>query len=796
MQKLILAICFFSINYSSILAQVIRGTVIDQSSNIPIANADVEVLNLSPRKMVSTDETGAFLLEDIPVGRQRLLITYQNYEDLVISELIVAGKEAVITAELSELVEEEITTTTDPSIKTPKDRRRIRDRRMHANNQMATISTRSFTIEEVNRYAGGLNDPGRLVANYAGIFNTDDTQNFIIARGNSPTGVLWRVDGVPMLNPNHFATLGNTGALFAMLNPNTMSNSDFLSGSFAAEYSNATSGIFDIGLRNGNNQKYEFTAQLSLLGAELVAEGPFKKGKSSFLVSYRYSVLSILGALGLPIGTGAAPEYQDLNFKFYIPTQKAGTFTIFGLGRFGRVAVLDEDIDPNDPFAEQGRDLRILTGGGMIGIKNKKFLTPKTYLKTTLSTNYIQYNSTWDSLGLGPSSTDTIAHPYYLSNERTIVPGLSSTINTKFNSQLQLRAGIGAYAYLVKINDHLVSPYLQEYQFDNWLFHTEGFIQLQYKISNRLKLTGGLAGQYFSTGKQAYAIEPRVALNWYPGRRHAFSIGYGWHSKLPSFAFLFYVEPNADNTINNSNLDLGFSRNHHLDISYDLLFAKNWRLQTEIYGQYLTNIPIEQTSSSFSGINYGDFAQFPRITNLTNEGIGYNYGVELTLQKFFSQGFYGTLSGTYFQSKYQGSDGIWRNTVYNVRYITQLVAGKEFKIGKRKRNLITIDLRVNHRGGRPYVPILLEESKIAGQEILDYDRPYEIQAKPYTRVDVKVGARFNGPKNKLSHYFFIDVMNVANLSNELQHIYDPISKTEITSYQLGIIPNIFYQLRF
>lgn len=789
MQKLILLTCWFSIVYYNTQAQIVRGIVIDQSSNIPITNATIELLNFIPHKMVRSDEEGAFLLEDVPLGRQRLLVAYENYEELIISELIVAGKDAVLTVELNELVEEE--TTTDPTAEKPKDRRRIRDQRMSANNQMSTISTRSFTIEEVNRYAGGLNDPGRLVANYAGIFNTDDTQNYIIARGNSPTGVLWKVDGVPMLNPNHFATLGNTGALFPVLNPNTMANSDFLSGAFSAEYSNATSGIFDIALRNGNNERYEFTAQLSLLGAELVAEGPFKKGKSSFLIAYRYSVLSIISALGLPIGTGAAPEYQDLNLKFYIPTQKAGTFTIFGLGRFGRVALLDKDIDPNDPFAERGRDLRILTGGGMLGIKHKKFLTPKTYLKTTLSTNYIHYNSNWDSLSL-----DSIPIPYYDSKERILVPGLSTDINTKFNSRLHLRAGIGVYAYLVNINDYQIIPNRAEYLFNNWLFHTEAYIQLQYKISNRLKLTGGLAGQYFSTGKQAYAIEPRVALNWYVGRRHTFSLGYGWHSKLPSFAFLFYVEPNADNSLNRSNLDLGFSRNHHLDLSYDLILAKNWRLQTEVYGQYLTNIPIEQRASSFSAINYGDFAQFPRVTNLSNEGLGYNYGVELTLQKFFSQGFYGILSGTYFDSKYKGSDGIWRNTVYNVRYITQLVAGKEFKIGKKKRNLLTFDLRVNHRGGRPYIPILLEESKLAGKEVLDYQHPYEAQIKPYTRIDLKIGARFNGPKNRLSHYFFLDVINIANLSNELQRVYDPVSQTELSSYQLGIIPNIFYQLRF
>ncbi|MCH2046882.1 MAG: carboxypeptidase-like regulatory domain-containing protein, partial [Saprospiraceae bacterium] len=420
MPKFLLIITLIFALHTYVFAQVIRGTVIDQSSNTPITNADVELLNYSPRKRVTTSADGTFLLENIPVGRQRILITIEGYEDLVISELIVAGKETVVTPQLTEIIKETtVTTITDSDGKKVKDRRRMRDPRMYANNQMATISTRSFSIEEVNRYAGGLNDPARLVANYAGIFNTDDTQNFIIARGNSPLGVLWKIDGVPMLNPNHFATLGNTGALFPMLNTNTMANSDFHSGAFAPEYSNATSGIFDISLRNGNNQRYEFTAQLSLLGAELVAEGPFKKGKSSFLIAYRYSVLSLISALGLPIGTGAAPEYQDLNFKFYFPTEKAGTFTFFGLGRFNRVALLDEAIDPNDPFAEPNRDLNIMSGGGMAAMQHKKFLTPTTYIKTTVSTNFIRYGSQWDSLSKDSNDIVLDKSLFYQSKEQT-----------------------------------------------------------------------------------------------------------------------------------------------------------------------------------------------------------------------------------------------------------------------------------------------------------------------------------------------------------------------------------------
>ncbi len=142
-------------------------------------------------------------------------------------------------------------------------------------------------MDEVTRYAGGRNDPARLASNFAGVSSTNDSRNDIVVRGNSPTAVLWRMEGIPIPNLNHFTTLGTTGGPVSALNTNALKNSDFYTGAFAAEYGNASGAVFDLSLRTGNKDKVEKTLQLNMFsGLEAMIEGPLKQKKngSSFLI--------------------------------------------------------------------------------------------------------------------------------------------------------------------------------------------------------------------------------------------------------------------------------------------------------------------------------------------------------------------------------------------------------------------------------------------------------------------------------------------------------------------------------
>lgn len=799
--SLLILSCLFSLQLSAqeVSNQVLRGKILDNSTQNPIEGALVEMLNVSPRKADYSKNDGNFRLEDIPIGRQRILVKAQGYQEIVLSEInITAGKEAIIIIKLDEEIQKE-TTSSNSSDKKPKVL--LRNSKMRPINPMALVSTRSFTIDEVKRYAGGLNDPARLVASFASTFNTDDSQNYIISRGNAPFGIRYFIEGVPIDNPNHFHTLGNTGSALAMLNPYVLDNSDFLTSAFPAEYGTAFSGIFDIHLREGNNQKHEFSAQVGLLGLEAAAEGPIQKNKSSYLLNYRYSLFSFVQLLQIDVGTSALPQYQDGTFKLNFSSNKFGDISIFGMGGYGTVAFFNAEIDENDIFAERNRDLYLYAGSALTGINHRKNLSKRTYLNTSLSNVYLYYRSYRDSI-----APDESKHPYYEVNEIQNIPGISTYINSKLSRKILIKTGLRSYLYMLNIDDGFLDRDQKEYIFDGNVWDGQAFFETMVKFNRSWTMNAGVFGQYMSLNANTYTVEPRFSLAFQPSIPHRFSFGYGWHSKHIPFITSFLVQQQSDGSYNMGNRELGFIRSHQTELAYHWQIGREWRLKAELFGQYLTDIPVESTPSSYSLINYGVFALYPKIINLVSEGEAYNYGLDLTLEKFFSQGYYGHVAGTYFHSRYLASDGIWRSTGNDVRYIVQFLGGKEFKIGKRKLNTINIDFRFHHRGGRPYTPIDLAASQEAGEEIRDDQNAYSLRTRTYTRLDLKIGGRFNGRRNRISHYFYIDLINFSDLvaglagsdyfQNDLLFTYDPISERIANSTQFGLFPTFAYQIQF
>jgi len=250
----ILAILSFSLQT---FAQngTIKGQVIDQQSEIPLIGATVVVVDTDPVIGAVTDLDGYFSLKNVPLGRVAVSVSYLGYEPLTLPNVeVVAGKETNLDITLTEGISlNEIVVTSDA---TGKDQ---------AINEMSLVSARQFSVEEVNRYSGGRMDVARLASNFAGVSTPDDQRNDIVIRGNSPTGVLWRLEGTPIPSPNHFSTLGTTGGPVSALNPNILKNSDFVTSAFPAEYGNAIAGVFDLGFRKGNRDKHALTSSRGVI---------------------------------------------------------------------------------------------------------------------------------------------------------------------------------------------------------------------------------------------------------------------------------------------------------------------------------------------------------------------------------------------------------------------------------------------------------------------------------------------------------------------------------------------------
>ncbi len=257
----------------------------------------------------------------------------------------------------------------------------------------------------------------------------------------------------------------------------------------------------------------------------------------------------------------------------------------------------------------------------------------------------------------------------------------------------------------------------------------------------------------------------------------------------------FLQTTNKDGSISYNNKNLDFTKSHHFVLGYDLQPMQDWRLKAEVYFQRLFNVPVNTFSSSYSMLNTGASFKTDTEDNLTNAGTGKNYGVELTVEKFFSKGYYMLFTSSLYNSKYTASDGLERSTGFNGKYVYNMLVGKEWKIGNDGRNKFILDIKFTNAGGRPYTPIDLSASQTTGREVLASDA-YSARYTDYFRFDVKAGYTFNSRSKKLSQSFSLDIQNITNHSNVFSYSYDNGNQSLKTTYQLGLFPNFVYKVQF
>jgi hypothetical protein len=772
-----------SLIYAQGITNTIRGRVTDKQSQFQIPGVKISIKDSNPFNGSVTNFEGIYEITNVPIGRLALEISAAGYETVTIPNLeLKSGKELIINVGIEESIQQlESVTVTASSDK---------DGTL---NKMATVSSRTISTEEAGKFAGTLNDPARMVQNYAGVSGGSDDRNDIIIRGNSPLGVLWRLEGIDIPSPNHFSTLGTTGGPVSMLNINNLSNSDFFTSAWSADYGNALSGVFDLRLRNGNNRKHEFLGQVGFNGFELGAEGPFsKKSNASYLINYRYSTLGIMSALGLDLGVGAAvPQYQDLTFKFNFPTKKAGRFNIWGIGGVSYIELLaTEDIDSTNLFSDNSENSRFDSKTAVIGGSHKYFFNKNTFYELIIAYSLSNTTGSFDSLSNGIGSKSINVFGFDRTQEKL---STNLKLNHKINPKNTITFGIIAENYFTNIKDSvfIYDSYFTTANDKSSAVLFQSYINYQHKFNDKILFNGGVHSQHFLL-TNSNVVEPRLGIKYKPNRRHTISIGSGIHSQLQPIPFYFNKSIDVNEEVALPNQLIDFSKAIHNVIGYDIQITEHTRLKTELYYQYLYNVPVDTLSSSFSMLNEGAGFVLPDGTGYTNDGTGYNYGAEITLERFLDRGFYYLLTTSLFNSKYTGSDGIERNTAFNGNFIINALAGKEFKIGKMAS--FGLDLRVTYAGGKRYTPINLDASILAGAQILDAEEIYESQLDNYFRTDFKLTFKLNG--KKINQEFSVDLQNLTNQNNIFQKGYNPKTQKIGATYQRGFFPNVQYKINF
>lgn len=804
LQLLLTFLVFNVLIYAQLPTQTVRGKVFDSETNYPLTGAKLLIEVDGQKYMAAATTDGSFSIVKVPVGKHQLVASAAFYDSRTLTIEVTSGRELIVQIPLQEKISEQNAV------------RVVGRKQGEVLNEMAVLSAQQFSVEETNRYPGSRMDPARMASNFAGVNGADDSRNDIVVRGNSPLGVIYRVEGIDIPNPNHFAISGTSGGPVSLLNNKILGNSDFFMSAFPAEYGNSLSGVFDLKLRNGNNNQHEFTGQFGLLGTEFLAEGPLSKnGKSSYLVMGRYSTLTIFQKLNINLGTDAIPKYYDGAFKFNWILKNGGQLALFGMGGSSDIAIKISDFKEytEDLYGEGDRDQYFGTSMITSGLNYKKSINEKTFISSTLAYSQEMQRTNHDYLR--NRRLDTLTNEivydslYAMMAYRFKVQKLSgyTAVNHKFNKQHLIKVGLSFDLISMNFLDSCLydldvpDNYELRWNYQGSAAIIQPFVQWKWSVSDNMDVTAGIHAQYFTLTNSISPFEPRLGWKYKMDNGQAVFAGGGLHSMIqPYYTYAYKVLPGTNNP--NSNLNMDFSRSAHSGIGYEKSFNKGFNIKTEAYYQYLYNIPVTVDPSSFSMINVGSGFSRLFIDELQNTGDGYNYGLELTVQKYFDKTFFFLFSGTVYNSQYRGSDMVWRNTSYNGNYVANLLGGKEFKVGER--SVIGIGGKVTAAGGKRYGFVDIAATNSA-KEIIFMDSMFnERQFRDYFRADLKISWRKNA--DRVTHEFGLDLVNILGTKNLLTLAYKPaLTPQEIANpnfepfaekTQLGFFPIFYYKIDF
>lgn len=753
--------------------QTIKGTVVDEQSQAGIPGAYIIIQECDPQKSSVTNENGAFKIDQVPVGRYNISISFMGYEPVLLPAVaLTSGKELVLNIEMKESVKKlnEVVVNAHQKDKTI--------------NSMTMISARTFSIEETRRYAGGLDDPGRLASVFAGVADGNVESNGIIVRGNAPAGVIYKVEGVEVDNPNHFAGEDFMGGGFvSILNSHVLGNSDFLTGAFPAEYGNALSAVFDMNMRTGNTDKREHAFQIGVMGVDLSSEGPFVKGKNaSYLFNYRYSTFGLVRPFlsseeGLPV-------YQDLSYKVVLPS-KLGTFTLFGAGGLDDYTYGNKNIDNEAGYIGKFY-IDDHTGTGFAGIKHRILIGSKTYVNTSFLAN-----ASFKSNNLMEQWTDLELYQKERLKSTIGKYVFSSYINRKFGPHFTNRTGFN-YSWLFydinnKVSFDLPEP-LQQISINSGNTSLlQVYSQSRIDVSERFTINAGVNSQYFMLNKDL-SVEPRLGFRYELNSRNSISIAYGMHSQIQPIN-VYFIEKTTDNAIQYPNKSLKSTKSHHFILGYDLSLNSNLRIKIEPFYQYLYDVPVESLGT-YSILNLVDLNTFN--STLVNKGTARNVGIDFTLERFFNNGYYYLATVSLFDSKYKDAQGDEYNTRYNKRFVANILGGKEWKTGIN--NCLGLNGRLYLNNGDRVSPFDQMESANSGYVVYDDSRAFQ-NKYPFTyRCDLSLTYTVN--RSNSTHIFAVQVMNVLGSVASYGDKYNISTNRAETIKTRSVLPSLSWKVEF
>lgn len=786
------------------LYQNVRGKIVDTDNKQPLMMANIAITSTKPQKGTYCDDEGNFIIYDVPIGRHTIQASILGYRPIRLDEVQVkSAKELVLNIEMEELV-----TTTEEVVITPA------KESAQAMNSMATGSVRKFSMEESQRYAAGMSDPARMTQSYPGTFlGSDGLFNEVSIRGNSPKYLMWRIEGLEIQSPAHFNRAGSTGGVISMLNSSTMSNSDFYTGVFPAEYGNAVSGVFDIKLRSGNSSKREYEAKMGIMGAEFGTEGPFKKGgNATYLMNMRVSNSALLNMIGNVGANFGIPWYYDLSYKLYFPTKKMGVFTVFGLNGNGHVKYKPVK-SRNEMLSEW--DLYyvdFVRGTFANGIKHNYIINDHLYINTTLGnvvtvneTDVFRYNPYIDVIDANGDTSYAIQETHNAKFNRNDYR-LNTFLNIKANSRNSIRLGMNLsqinyeydydshYRYeriapLRKYDAILSVPFMNDI---GTTYSNQYYLQYKWKLSDDILVNAGINYFDFQLNNTS-SLDPRVSIKYQMNDRLKWVAAAGRHSKHEDFSTLFIIREGQKNY-----LDLELVKSDHYVLGGEYKINKDWYFKAEGYYQEMTDVGVDATNNyAFSNFNMYELYSIDihdSIVDLSSEGKARSYGLELSLEKFFSNQYYFLMNYAHTRSFFSDRLENWFPSTFDHQHIFKTAFGKDFSFGKNKQHTLGFNLRYTYAQGKRYLKLDEQLSQERQFQTYDYESGYSEIGDDISNVDF--GLNYISNRKKVTHEVRLDVYNITNNLPIMGSSFDRVTNQQVLYTYHQTVPFLTYSVKW
>ncbi len=458
-----------------------------------------------------------------------------------------------------------------------------------------------------------------------GVQSGNEGGSGLYVRGGSPDENLILVDDVPLYYVNHF------GGFISVFNIDAINSVKLIKGGFPAHYGSRLSSVMDVRMKDGNMKEYHGNYAIGLITSKIAFEGPIKKDKSSFLISFRGMPWELLIRPLSSIATGYVSmgyNFYDLNAKLnYKFSAKDRIYFSFYKGDDNLIVSLIDLYDLNDMKGK----MKLRWGNTLSALRWNHVYGSKLFSNTTLSytkyrylteynfKNTLEQDKFFQQFATGISDIMLKSDfEYSLINNYKLKFGFNSVFhnftpgNTKYSIT---ESGI-------KTMDTTIS-YASLQVPENRIY-----VENMFKIGRWVNGNFGLhASHYYVNKTSFYSFQPRLLLNFLISKKISIKASY---AEMQQNVHLL-----SSNTVS-APMDIWIPATKEIAPSNSRQIAGGvyksfgnglFEFSIEAYHKTSDNLIAYKEGTSFAGIakNWDE--------KIETNGKGTSYGVELLLQK-------------------------------------------------------------------------------------------------------------------------------------------------------------------